>query len=113
MYRPQSNGAFKANPAQNTWGAKNNQPRQGNFGFNRRTPASFPANQAQTQNAAKTAVAAADETEIAAAEWDNGEAADEETVSVPMSQFLSMATQAGVELSDENMIAAMGEMDFC
>ena len=113
VYRPQSNGAFKANPAQNTWGAKNNQPRQGNFGFNRRTPASFPANQAQTQNATKTAVAAADETEIAAAEWDNGEAADEETVSVPMSQFLSMATQAGVELSDENMIAAMGEMDFC
>ena len=60
----------------------------------------------------KPTVAAVEEIEMVSEEWNNTEM-EEDTVTVPMSQFLSMATQAGVELSDESMIAAADEINFC
>ena len=122
VYRPQNNTNIKANPAQNTWGAKVNQPRQGNFGFNRRTPATFPtaaaaaaaptAAAAPSQSAAKQTVAAVEETEVTEGAC-CAELLEEESISVPMSHFISMATQAGIEVPEDGLIAGIEELNFC
>ena len=121
-FRPQNSAPFNANPTQNTWVGRNNQQRQGNFGFNRRTPSSFPtaaaAGQGATagqnttvgQSANKTTVAAMDEPEIPAEEL--CEEAEEDSVTVPMSQFLSIATQAGIEIPEDSMVAGIEELNF-
>ena len=91
----------------------NNQQRQGNFGFDRKTPPSFQAATAPTgqgatanQNAARNTVATVDEPEIQAEELYEEEA-EEDSVTIPMSQFLSIATQAGIEISEDSMVAGI------
>ena len=117
-FRPQNSAQFRANPAQNTWVGRNNQQRQGNFGFDRKTPPSFQAATAPTgqgatanQNAARNTVATVDEPEIQAEELYEEEA-EEDSVTIPMSQFLSIATQAGIEIPEDSMVAGIEEHNF-
>ena len=114
-FQPRGGAAFRANPAQNTWGGRTDQARQGNFGFNRRTPASFPA-ATPTPTAPKApaaTVAAVEETDIAAEELGDYAAEEEEQVVLSMSQFMSLASQAGVEVPEEGFIPAVEELNFC
>ena len=62
------------------------------------------------QSANKTTVAAMDEPEIPAEEL--CEEAEEDSVTVPMSQFLSIATQAGIEIPEDSMVAGIEELNF-
>ena len=109
-YQPRNGTPFKANPAQNTWQAKNNQARQGSFGFNRKTPSSFPTATAPASTVPKT-VAAVEEVDSNAQELFDEEV--EESVSVPMSHFMALTNQAGVEVQEEDMIAAVADLNFC
>ena len=108
-------GQFQQRPSGYRFTGGAQQPRQGlsgNFGFQRNTPTSFPAASAPRgaapQNSAT--VAAVEETTVQS-EMLNAEGG-EEMVSVPMSDFLSIATAAGVELNDGNMVAAVDEWNF-
>ena len=110
---PAQNGApFKANPVQNTWVGKTNQQRQGSFGFNRKTPNTFPAAAGRGQGATKPTVALVEEQEIKAEDLDDGGLGEEEAITIPMSQFLSMATEAGYEVPEESMVAGIEELNF-
>ena len=115
-FQPRGGAAFKANPAQNTWGGRTDQARQGSFGFNRRTPTTFPsaAPAAPAAPAATTtaAVATVEDSEIAAEELGDY-VEEEEQVILSMSQFMSLANQAGVEVPEEGFVAAVDELNFC
>ena len=114
-FQPRGGTAFRANPAQNTWGGKIDQSRQGNFGFNRRTPATYPAPTPTTSapKAAAAAVASVEESDIVAEDLGDNAAEEEEQVVLSMSQFMSLASQAGVEVPEEDFVAAVDEWNFC
>ena len=52
-----------------------------------------------------------DEPEIQAEELYEEEA-EEDSVTIPMSQFLSIATQAGIEIPEDSMVAGIEEHNF-
>ena len=107
-------GAFRANPAQNTWGGRTDQARQGNFGFNRRTPATFPAAAptASAPKAAATVVASVEDPDITTEDLGDQAVEEEEQVVLSMSQFMSLASQAGVEVPEDGFVAAVDELNF-
>ena len=115
-FQPRGGAGFRANPAQNTWGGRTDQARQGNFGFNRRTPATFPsatpAAPAAPAPTAAAAVATVEDSEITAEELGDY-VEEEEQVVLSMSQFMSLANQAGVEIPEEGFVPAVDELNFC
>ena len=106
-YQPRGGAAFKPNPAQNTWNAKTNQARQGNFGYNRRSPSTFPAATASAASAPKVA-----SLEEAEGQDQHDEEEEEESVTMSMSHFMALTNQAGVEVPEDEMIAAVADINF-
>ena len=93
------------------------QARQGNFGFNRRTPATFPAAApaaaaTTTPKAAAAAVASMEDSNITAEDLGDQAMEEEEQVVLSMSQFMSLASQAGVEVPEDGFVAAVDELNF-
>ena len=108
--RPQNNQNFS--PRNVTWVGKTNQPRQGNFGFQRRTPASLqtaPKVNAAPRTAANP-VAAVEEVQIAAENLDDGD--DEEVVAMKMSDYLCLIDSAGAEVPEDCYATAVSQQNF-
>ena len=114
-YQPRNNQAFQANPAQNTWAGKANQQRQGNYGYNRRAPASYPANSnsggnGNTAQRPANPVATMEEGDVVAEEL--GDQEEDEVVTMTMSQYLALSSQAGIEVPEEEIVAAVDTLNF-
>ena len=114
-FNAQRGGGFQVRPTHYRFQGNGNQPRQGNYGFQRRTPQAPPAATApppaNTANSANTAtVAAVEQTEVAAETL--GADGNADMVTINMADFLSIATQAGIDLNDENMVAAVDQWNF-
>ena len=111
-------GGFRPRPANYTWHGRMQQPRQGNYGYNRGTPTSFPQTNAKPTTAASTqpkstnATAALEDKECPAETLVGAEGEEEETVTVSMAEFLWMSTKAGVEIPDEDLILAVEDLNF-
>ena len=99
--------AFRANPAQNTWSGKTNQVRQGNYGFNCKTPTSFPTAAATAPKAA----AAIEEADIPVEDLGGGEE-EEDNVTMTLSQFMSLTNGAGADVAEEEAVAAIADLNF-
>ena len=108
---PQNGGAFRANPARNTWNGAVGQPRQGSFGFARQTPATFPASTVTrtttgTSNSANMAAAAT----VAAVEdsGTNGDGdyvypAENDCAADPTAVYNDEATEDGAAAAVDNV----------
>ena len=58
-------------------------------------------------------MASVEESDIVAEELGDNAAEEEEQVVLSMSQFMSLASQAGVEVPEEDFVAAVDEWNFC
>ena len=104
-------GTFQNRPRTVTWKGNLNQQVQGNYGFQRKTPTTFPGSTAQPQG--NTVAAATNDEEE---QEDNTETAEgeegEENVVLPMSAFMALTTGAAIEVKDEDLVAAVEGINF-
>ena len=87
---------------------RNNQQRQGNFGFQRKTPTTITTNVTQTQPT--TSVAAIEESEVAAEEIEPD--ADSNFIRLPMREFINLSTMAGIAVEDNEFEAPIEQLNF-
>ena len=110
----QQRGGFRGRPRQFTWSAQTQQQRQGNYGYDRRTPAAFtPAansNQAPSKPATTAASVDVEEEEETLVGAEGGDEEDKVTISV--TEFLSLADKAGVQCAEENLTQMVGDLNF-
>ena len=79
-----------------------------NFTYQRRTPATFTTNTTQTRPT--TTIAAIGEAELGAEAL--GAEEEEEQVTIPMSEFMNLTNMAGVDIADEEFVAAVDDVNF-
>ena len=104
-------GSIQTRPRTLTWKGNTGQPVQGNYGFQRRTPTSFPSTGTQPQAVAGAAAAAVD-TEQEIPVEDLTQEVPEEQVLLPLSRFMALATTADIEVPDEDLVAAVDAFNF-
>ena len=101
--------SFRGRPQNYTWNGRNNQQRQMNFGFQRKTPNTLTTN--ATQTSPTTTVAAmglANEEVVAPVATEE----EEEKVTMPLSEFMHLTTMAGVDLTEDEFATAVGDLNF-
>ena len=98
---------FRGRPQNYTWNARNNQPRQMNFAYQRKTPHTYTTNATQTKPT--TTIAAMGESDLLAESLEM----EEDSITLPKSEFLNLTSLAGVELAEEEFAAAIDRENFC
>ena len=91
------------------------QQRQGNYGYDRKTPTTFPpassANTNQTTPKSNTPAAVV-EVEEEQETLVGAEGGDEQKVNISLTDFYFLADKAGVQIPDDDLVQAVEDMNF-
>ena len=79
-----------------------------NFSYQRRTPSTLTTNVTQTRPV--TTIAAMTDSELGAEQLTMEE--EEENVTLPMSEFLNLTNMAGMDVNDDEFVAALDDVNF-
>ena len=111
----QRGGGFRGRPRNLTWSAQTQQQRQGNYGYDRKTPAAFPSAPAAnvSQNTPKSTTAAAVEVGEEEPETLVGaEGGDDQNVTISLTDFYFLTNKAGLQVPEDSLVQAVEDVNF-
>ena len=115
----QQRGGFRGRPRQLTWSAQTQQQRQGNYGYDRKTPTAFPsapaANLNQSTPKSTTTAAVVDVGEEEEQEQETllgAEGGDEQKVSISLTDFYFLTNKAGLQIPEDDLVQAVDDVNF-
>ena len=127
QFQPRGAAGFQARPANATWLGRLAQHRQGNYGYQRRTPANYPqravapaaapapaaaaAPVAVAQGAAQAAMEAYDANDVTTEEL-GATAYVEGEIPVPVSDLMTLINRAGFDQPEDYAAAAIDDLNF-
>ena len=102
-------------PNNYTWKGRVGQRQQTKFQYNRSTPQTYTKPVVATSTA--TTPTTATTTNVAAFELDPAAqplgAEGGETITIPINQFFELASRAGEEVDDNDIVSALADLNFC